>query len=143
MAIRQYTALEAPPCQGGSVKRANLLGAAFYTVFSHCQKWQNQHNKNNGLQVGFGLSICFSLSPKIINLKVKTMEYLALFLYLCGGIGMYIHLNEDNPPGTQTTYLLDIGISLFWFIGVLIYLGVTATVLLEDCRNSSKPSDKA
>jgi hypothetical protein len=45
-----------PPCQGGIVTRANLLGAAFYTVFSYCQKWQNRHNKNNGLQVGFGFS---------------------------------------------------------------------------------------
>jgi len=44
-----------PPCQGGIVIRANLLGAAFYTVFSYCQKWQIRHNENNGLQYGFGL----------------------------------------------------------------------------------------
>lgn len=62
MAIRQYTALEAPPCQGGIVTRANLLGAAFYTVFSYCQKWHFRHNKNNGLCVGFGLNQLFAFA---------------------------------------------------------------------------------
>lgn len=65
------------------------------------------------------------------------MVYFTIFLYFCGAVGMYIHLNEDNVPDTKQTYLLDLLLSAFWFALVPFYAGAALCLIIKEYRESA------
>lgn len=65
------------------------------------------------------------------------MVYFTFFLYLCGAVGMYIHLNEDNVPDTEETYLLDLFVSAFWFALVPFYAVAALWLIIKESKIST------